>query len=201
MIRVMLVADVMLLRSSLGAALSSEDDVKVVAEVSCSDAVAPIAESLRADVAVVDMDPPSCAAVTAVKAIDTAAPECRLLLLAGSAMAAKAHRLLGARVSGLLGKDTGPHQLAGAIRKVAGGERVLDPAMAKAALRAARNPLTPREVDVLRVAAEGASTAEIAARLYLARGTVRNYVSSVLRKTAAPNRTAAARLADQSGWL
>lgn len=196
MIRTMLVADLLLLRSSLATALSHEDGVKVVAEAACSDPVAPIADSLHADVAVVDLDPPG-----GPVAAKTLTEHCHLILLADAGMAAKAHRMLGTRVGGLLGKDTGPRQLAAAIRTVAGGDRVIDPALAVAALQASRNPLTAREVDVLQVAAEGASTAEIAGRLHLSRGTVRNYVSSALRKTGAANRTAAARVATTAGWL
>lgn len=196
MIRTMLVADVLLLRSALAAALSQEDGMEVVAEVTSSDPVAPIAESLRADVAVVDLDAPGGRV-----AANALSAHCRLILLTDAAMAAKAHQMLGTQVGGLLGKDTGPCQLATAIRTVAGGDRVIDPALAVAALQASRNPLTPREVDVLQIAAEGVSTAEIAARLHLSRGTVRNYVSSALRKTAAANRTAAARVATSSGWL
>jgi two-component system response regulator DesR len=201
MIRVLLVADVMLLRSALAAVLSSENDLKVVAELTCSGDVVPIAEALRADIAVIDLDPPGCTALAVAQAIGAALPRCHLLLLTGARMAARIHRLLDTRAHGLLGKDTGPHQLAAAIRKVAGGERVIDPALAVAALQVPRNPLTARELDVLRVAAEGASTAEIANRLHLSRGTVRNYVSSALRKTAAGTRVEAAHIAEEAGWL
>lgn len=196
MIRTMLVADMPLLRSALAAALSHEDGVEVVAEAACSAPLAPIAESLRADVAVIDLDTPG-----GPVAAKTLAARCHPILLADTGLAAKAHDMLGTRVGGLLGKDTEPRHLAEAIRTVAGGDRVIDPALAVAAARAWRNPLTPREVDVLQIAAEGVSTAEIAARLHLSRGTVRNYVSSALRKTAAENRTAAARVARVWGWI
>lgn len=201
MIRVMLVADMTLLRSALAAVLSSENDVKVVAEATCSDDVVPIAETLRAEVAVIDLDPPGGAAVAAAQALAAALPDCHLLLIAGVRMAARAHRVLGSRVRGLLGTDTGPHQLAEAIRTVADGERMIDPALAVAALQVPDNPLTPRERDVLRAAADGRSTTTIAAHLHLSCGTVRNYVSSALRKTGACNRVEAARIAEEADWL
>ena len=91
--------------------------------------------------------------------------------------------------------------LAAAIRRVMAGERVVDPALAAATLAAGESPLTARERDVLAVARSGATVAEIAAKLYLSEGTVRNYLSSAIAKTAARNRTEAVRVADERGWL
>jgi two-component system response regulator DesR len=201
MIRVMLVADVTLLRSALAAVLSSENGLKVVADATSSDDVVPIAETLRADVAVIVLDPPGSNAIGAARLLAAALPGTHLLLIAGAQMAARAHRILGTRMRGLLGKDTGPRQLTAAIRAVTSGEQVIDPALAVAALQAPHIPLTPREMDVLRVAADGSSTADIAAQLHLSPGTIRNYVSSALRKTGAENRVEAARIASEAGWL
>jgi two-component system response regulator DesR len=128
-------------------------------------------------------------------------PGCGVLALTSVRPAGPVRRLLASTVQGVLGKDTEPFQVAQAIRKVARGDRVIDPALAVAAMLVSQGPLTPRELDVLRVAAEGVPTAEIASRLHLSCGTVRNYVSSALRKTGARNRLEAARIADDAGWL
>jgi len=200
-IRVMLIDDVLLLRTALAAVLSNEIDIKVVADLASSDDVAPIAEALRPDVAVIDFDPRGCAALAAARALGLVMPGCGVLALTSVRPAGPVRRLLASTVQGVLGKDTEPCQVAQAIRKVARGDRVIDPALAVAAMLVPQGPLTPRELDVLRVAAEGVPTAEIASRLHLSCGTVRNYVSSALRKTGARNRLEAARIADDAGWL
>src|SRR5437588_543109 len=99
------------------------------------------------------------------------------------------------------GKDTRPDRLADSIRRVAQGERVVDPALVAAAVRARPDPFTPRERDVLRVMARGLPSAEIARHLGIAKGTVDQYVSSILRKTGARNRLEAVHAAQESGWL
>jgi two-component system response regulator DesR len=102
---------------------------------------------------------------------------------------------------GFLLKDAPAAQLATAIRRVMAGERVVDPALATAALSEGDNPLTEREREVLVAATHGASNAEIAAALYLSEGTVRNYLSVAMQKLGARNRVEAAHIAEQKGWL
>lgn len=201
MIRILLMADVTLLRSSLAAVLSHEADMDVVAELNCSDDVGPPAEALRPDVAVLDVDLRRGAALSVAHALRAARPECETILLVGLDAAGRLHRALDSRVRGVLSKDSGPGQLVRAIRTVARGERVIEPALAIAALSTPRNPLTTREQDVLRLAANGAPTAEICDQLFLAGGTVRNYLSSILRKTGCRNRVEAVRTAELAGWL
>jgi two-component system response regulator DesR len=106
--------------------------------------------------------------------------------------------------SGALGfvvKDAPAEQLADAVRRVARGERVVDPALAAQTLAAGNSPLTGRERDVLTAARDGATVADIATKLVLSEGTVRNYLSSAISKTGARNRVEALRLADERGWL
>jgi two-component system, NarL family, response regulator DesR len=98
-------------------------------------------------------------------------------------------------------KDAPAEALADAIRRVMAGERVVDPQLAAATLAAGESPLTPRERDVLSVARSGATVAEIATRLYLSEGTVRNYLSAAIAKTSARNRLDALRVADERGWI
>jgi two-component system response regulator DesR len=106
--------------------------------------------------------------------------------------------------SGALGfvvKDAPAEQLADAVRRVAAGERVVDPALAAATLAGGASPLTGRERDVLVASRDGATVADIAARLFLSEGTVRNYLSAAIAKTGVRNRIEAFREADQRGWL
>jgi two-component system response regulator DesR len=108
---------------------------------------------------------------------------------------------MAVRVAGFLVKNTPAAELITAIRRVAAGERVIDPDLAVAALEIPPNPLTPRETEVLRRYAQGADPREIAAALYLSYGTVRNYLASAMTKLDARNRVDAMRIATQAGWL
>ena len=102
---------------------------------------------------------------------------------------------------GFVVRDAPPEQLADAIRRVAAGERVVDPALAAATLASGASPLMARERDVLVAARPGRTVAEIAALLYLSEGTVRSYLSAAMAKAGARNRAEAVRLADDRGWL
>jgi two-component system, NarL family, response regulator DesR len=102
---------------------------------------------------------------------------------------------------GFVVKDSPPEQLAGAIRRVASGERVVDPVLAADTLRRGVSPLTAREREVLIAARPGATVSEIAEKLFLSEGTVHNYLSAAIAKTGTRNRTEAVRTADERGWL
>jgi two-component system response regulator DesR len=108
---------------------------------------------------------------------------------------------VAAHATGFVLKDTAPENISRAIRHVANGMKALDPDLAFAALESPANPMTPRECDVLRLAAAGAPTAEIAGKLCLTIGTVRNHISRIIAKTGARNRIDAIRMADHRGWL
>jgi len=110
-------------------------------------------------------------------------------------------RTVAAQAVGFVPQNAAPDFIAEAIRNAATGRKVIDPDLAFAALNAAKNPLTSREVDALRLAAAGATTEEIAGDLYLAVGTVRNYLSRVISKTGARNRVDAIRIAADAGWI
>ena len=111
------------------------------------------------------------------------------------------HIVLAAHVSGFMVKDAPAEELVDAVRRVAAGERVIDQKLALAALEADGNPLSPREAEVLRHHAAGASAAEIAEAIHLSYGTVRNYLASAVTKLGARNRVDAARIAEEAGWL
>ncbi|GAA2160903.1 response regulator transcription factor [Actinomadura napierensis] len=201
MINVLLADDHHVVRSALASLLSLEPDLTVVAEVDRGDAVLAAARSARPDVAVLDVDMPGMDGLAAAAALRDALPDVATLILTGHGKPGHLRRALAANVRGFLLKTAPPDELAAGIRKVAAGERVLDPKLALTAWDLADNPLTPRETDVLRLAAEGAEAPEIAARLHLSAGTVRNYLTAVVTKLNARNRTDAARIAHEAGWL
>lgn len=201
MIRILLAEDVGLLRDALASLLELEPDFSVVAKVTTGDAILPAALEHRPDVAVLDIALPHKDGVSAAAELRDALPECRTLVLTGLGRPGNLHRALEAKVAGFLLKDLPPDELADAIRRVAAGEEVIDPQLALTALRHPNNPLTPRETEVLRLAAGGAGVEEIAAHLYLSAGTVRNYMTSGITKLNARNRVDAIRIATQLGWL
>ncbi|MFI0479489.1 DNA-binding response regulator [Actinomadura sp. 9N215] len=201
MIKVLLADDHHVVRSALAGLLNLEPDLTVVAEVDRGDEVLPAARAARPDVAVLDIDMPGLDGLAAAAVLHDALPEITTLVLTGHGKPGHLRRALTAGVRGFLLKTSPPEELAAGIRTVAAGQRVLDPKLALTAWDIADNPLTPRETDVLRLAAEGAEAPEIAERLHLSAGTVRNYLTAVVTKLNARNRTDAARIAREAGWL
>jgi two-component system response regulator DesR len=130
-----------------------------------------------------------------------ALPSCHSLIIGERHDPSVVRRAVAAHATGVVAREATLEHITGAIRRAAKGRKVIDPDLAFAALNAAQNPLTSREIDALRQAAEGATTAEIAERLSLTVGTVRNYLSRSITKTAARNRVDAIRIASGSGWL
>ena len=201
MIRVLIAEDMHLIRGALVALLSLEDDMSVVAELDRGDEIVETAVRTRPDVAVVDIDLPGKDGLTAATELHEQLPECRTLILTSLGRPGTLRRALAARVGGFLLKDAPAEKLANAIRGVAVGRRVVDGDLALAAWDSADCPLTGREIEVLRMAAEGANAVEIAAHLYLSTGTARNYLTTIVNKLNARNRVDAIRIAKESGWL
>ena len=201
MINVLVAEDMHLVRGALIALLEREDDLAVVAEVGHGDRIVPAALEHRPDVAVLDVGMPGLDGLEAAGRIAAELPGCRVLMVTGSATPETLRRALAAGAAGFMVKDAPPRELADAIRRVAAGERVVDQGLAARALTAPENPLTERELDVLRMAASGAEPAEIAATLHLSRGTVRNYLGAIVTKLGARNRLDAVRIAADAGWL
>ncbi|MED7948665.1 MULTISPECIES: response regulator transcription factor [unclassified Streptomyces] len=202
MIRLLLAEDQHVVRSALVALLELEPDLEVVAQTGSADDVVPRALVFTPDVAVLDIEMPGrLDGLQAAAALKERVPGCRTLMLTSNGRPGLLRRALEAKVDGFLLKTAPPEELVAAIRQVAGGGRVLDPGLAVAAWDLADNPLTPRENDVLRELAEGAEPPEIATRLHLSTGTVRNVLTAVVGKLNARNRTDAVRIARDAGWL
>jgi two-component system, NarL family, response regulator DesR len=200
-IRILIVERIAVIRAGLVASLSRERDIEVVAELDRHEPVLPIVSALRPDVAVIDDSIACHDGFAIVRALRAALPSCRTLIMATRPHSRDLRKAVTALAAGFVLKDTSPDKISEAIRQLAAGKKALDPDLAFAARGATANPLTPRERDVLALAAQGAPTPEIAQQLCLAIGTVRNYMSNIIGKTGARNRVDAIRIADRSGWL
>ncbi|GAA3023608.1 response regulator transcription factor [Streptosporangium longisporum] len=201
MISVLIAEDMHLVRGAMVALLSMESDIKVIGDTGHGDEVVPSCVQLRPDVALIDIGLPGTDGLTATAELRHRLPECAPVILTGLATPAALCRALDVGARGFVVKDTPADQLAGYVRRVAAGEQVVDPELAVAALHAKRNPLTARELEVLGAAAEGAPVGEIADRLCLSGGTVRNYLARILTKVGARTRVEAVKIARQAGWL
>jgi len=201
MIRVLLAEDMHMVRGALVALLNLEPDIEVIAEVASGDLIISTAREVKPDVAVIDIDLPGMDGLTAASELHEKLPECRTLILTSLGRPGTLRRALAARVGGFLLKDAPAAELADAIRGVAIGRRVVNGQLALAAWDSEDCPLTAREIEVLRQAANGADAVEIAASLYLSAGTVRNYLTTIVSKLNARNRVDAIRIASDAGWL
>ncbi|MEA5367836.1 response regulator transcription factor [Amycolatopsis sp., V23-08] len=200
-VRLLLADDQEMVRQALGTLLNLEDDFEVVASVGRGDEIVGAAREHRPDVALLDIEMPGLDGLAAAAVLAAQVPDCRVVMLTTFGRAGYLRRAMEAGAVGFVVKDAPADALADAIRRVVKGERVVDPALAVATLAAGESPLTARERDVLITARTGATVAEIASRLYLSEGTVRNYVSAAITKTGGRNRVDAVRIADDRGWL
>lgn len=201
MIRVLLAEDMRILRDTLVAVLSLEDDIDVAAQVCDGTSIVPTVLATQPDVAIIDIDLPGTDGLTAAAELHERCPQCRVLILTVLSKPGNLRRALAAHALGFLPKDTPAGELVNAIRRIAAGQKVVDPQLALAALEVPDTPLSPREAEILRRFSTGADPAEIAAQLFLSYGTVRNYLASAVTKLGARNRVDAVRIAAEAGWL
>jgi two-component system, NarL family, response regulator DesR len=200
-IRVLIAEDQGMVRGALATLLALEDDIEMVAQCSRGDEVVAAALAALPDVALLDIEMPGIDGLEAAAQLHRALPACVIIILTTFGRPGYLRRAMEAGATGFVVKDGPADQLAVSIRRAVAGERVIDTALAAAALSDGSNPLTPRERDVLHAASAGATIATIAKSLFLSQGTVRNYLSSAIQKTGARNRIEAVRAAEQHGWL
>jgi len=200
-IRILRADDQALVRSALAALLELEEDFDVVAQVGRGDEVVAAARDLHPDVALLDIEMPGLDGLAAAAALTQEVPACRVIIVTTFGRPGYLRRAMESGALGFVVKDAPAEQLADAIHRVSRGLRVVDPGLAAATLAGGVSPLTGRERDVLVAARDGATVADIAGRLFLSEGTVRNYLSAAIAKTGVRNRVEAVRVADERGWL
>ena len=197
MIRILIADSMTLTREGLVALLGRERDIELAATVGHREDVLSTARAVRPDVALLAAEFPDRDGISVAAGMRTAVPNCRCAILSFGWRPRDLQRAVAVGVRGFLVLDSPAQFLTDAVRRLAVGSQVVDPRLS---LRE-RCPLTTRETDALRTAAEGSTTAEIASVLCLAEGTVRNYLSRAISKTGARNRVDAIRIATESGWL
>ena len=200
MIRVVVAEDQAMLLGALAALLDIETDIEVVARAHDGEEALEIVRRERPDVLLTDIEMPKMTGLELAAAVHQQDLRTRVIILTTFARSGYLRRALDAGASGYLLKDSPAEQLANAIRRVHAGGRAIDPELAAEAW-SEPDPLTDRERQVLRMAADGKSSGDIADALGLSEGTVRNYLSEAISKLGAQNRIEAARIARERGWL
>ena len=200
-IRVLLADDENLIRTALASLLAIQDDLQVVAQAASGEEALAMARRHRPDVAVLDLQMPGLDGIAVAQKLVTELPACGSLILTSYGRPGHLKRALAAGVRGFLPKTVSAQVLADVVRTVHRGGRYVDPELAADAISAGDSPLTPREADVLELAAGGAPVDEIAKRAALTPGTVRNYLSSAAAKLGTANRHEAVQLARSRGWI
>lgn len=199
-IRVLIAEDQSLILGALAALLDMETDINVVGRAGNGREALQLTEQLSPDVIVTDIEMPGITGLEFADALKQRKFPGRVIIVTTFARPGYLRRALDAGVRGYLLKDAPAEQLADAIRKIHRGGKVIAPELATAAW-GSEDPLNDRERQVLRLAGEGCSSADIARQLFLSEGTVRNYLSEAIGKLGANNRVEAARIARQKGWL
>ncbi len=200
MIRVVIAEDQQMVLGALAALLEIENDLEVVGRAQDGEDALAMIRDKRPDVLLTDIEMPRMTGPELAAAIKREALPTRVIILTTFARGGYLRRALEAGASGYLLKDSPAEHLANAVRRVKAGGRVVDPELAAEAW-SEPDPLTDRERQVLRMAGDGQTSADIASTLRLSEGTVRNYLSEAISKLGAGNRVEAARIAREKGWL
>ncbi|MCL4846743.1 MAG: response regulator transcription factor [Acidobacteria bacterium] len=201
MIRVLIVEDQAMVLGALAALLSIERDIRVVGQAASAEEALRLLGREPPDVVLTDIEMPGLSGLELAARVRERSVKSRVIILTTFARPGYLRRALDAGASGYLLKDAPSSQLADAIRRVHQGGRAIDPELAAEAWTAEIDPLTDRERQVLRLAADGQTSGEVAEALSLSEGTVRNYLSEAISKLGARNRVEAARIARVKGWL
>lgn len=197
----MIAEDQTMVRQALVALLELEPDLDVVAEAASGDEALAMARKHQPDVAVLDIEMPGPGGIEVARQLTQSSFPGKIVIVTTFGRPGYLRAAMAAGASGFLLKDAPAAELAAAIRQVAAGQRVVDPALAAAALAEGESPLSQRETDVLAAAAGHETIAVVAAQLNLSPGTVRNHLSAAIQKLGARNRADAAQIAQQKGWL
>jgi two-component system response regulator DesR len=200
-LRVMIAEDQTMFRQAMVALLELEPDIHVVVEAAGGEEALAMARKHQPDVAVLDIEMPAPGGIEVTRQLTAAGFAGKIVIVTTFGRPGYLRAAMAAGASGFLLKDAPAAELAAAIRRVVAGERVVDSALAAAALTEGDTPLSPRETEVLAAAADYETIAVIAGRLHLSPGTVRNHLSAAIQKLGARNHADAARIARDKGWL
>lgn len=201
--RVAVADDQGVVRAGIAALIGLEPDIEVVAQASNGSEAVDLAETMGAeiDVMLLDVEMPGIDGLQALPRVREVSPHTRVLMLTTFDRPGWVARALSLGAAGFVLKDQPAEALAASIRAVNDGKQVVDQELAARTLGLGINPLTPREIDVLRAAEGGGTTADVAREVGLSQGTVRNHVTSAMAKTGGSSRMDAARRARDNGWL
>lgn len=200
MIKVLVVEDQGLVRGAISALLGLDLQIKVVAQAQDGlEGLKALAEH-NVDIVLSDIEMPNMTGLELAEQVVEKFPNSKVVIMTTFSRAGYIRRAMAMGVKGFVLKEAPSEYLVNTLKKVMLGQKVIDPELAMSALED-RDPLTEKERKALRFASEGLKTAEIADKLFLSEGTIRNYLSEAIAKLNATNRVDAARIAKQKGWL
>lgn len=201
MIRIYLAEDQEMLNTALATLLNLEDDIEVVGtSTNGLDAVKEISQ-LKPDLAILDIEMPNLSGLEVSDLLRKSKQPIKIIILTTFAQKSYFEQAVKYRVNAYLLKDNPTDELIKTIHEVLDGQTIFSPELVKTVISAEENPMTDREMDILREIKTGASSKEIAQRVFLSEGTVRNYISSILSKTATTSRIEALNVATQHKWI
>lgn len=201
MIRVLIAGGQRLTREALAAVLTNAPGVQVVAQVPLGTEVVPSARRTRPNVALLEAELPGLDGISAATQLRSVLPDCRVIIVTAPNRPDVLSAALAAKVAGFLSRGASIDALTDAVRRVARGDRVLEPEAVAEAMRVPDNPLSARDIEIVRLASQGRTPEEIGAALHLSAGTVRNNLAAINRKVGARNRIEAIRVAVSRGWV
>lgn len=201
MIRIVIAEDQKMLRGAFASLLNFEDDIQVVAQVPDGERAWEAIRQYQPDVCLLDIEMPHISGLELAEYIRHAGLPCKIIIVTTFARPGYLQKAMDAQVEGYLLKDEPIDYLIESIRRVMKGERIVSTDLAAALFMKEENPLSEREIEMLRLTKEGMSTGEISKALYLTIGTVRNYLSSAIQKLEAESRQQAVAIAEDKGWL
>ena len=200
MIKVIIAEDQRMLRSALGSLLDLEEDINIIGLAENGKEALFMINSQKPDVCLIDIEMPIMSGLEVAEQLMVQESACRVIILTTFARPGYLERALKANAYGYLLKDGPSEDLAQSIRNVMQGKREISPELIFGSLKL-DNPLTEREIEILKLASSGMTTKEIAGVLFLSPGTIRNYLSEVINKLEAKNRIEAIAIAEDKGWI
>ena len=201
MISILIADDETLIRTALAALLNLEGDLSIAAQATTGDEAVAMARHHQPDIALLDLQMTGLDGISVAATLRQTLPACASIIITSHGRPGHLKRALAAGARGFLPKTISADVLSTAIRAVHAGGRYIDADLAAEAISAGNSPLTSREADVLELAADALSVNDIARRVSLSPGTVRNYLSSATTKLGAANRHEAVRVARGQGWI